>query len=92
MRAEAEAVPAVQFPAADSAETPQALAAVSSSPSNVSLGVATTAVVDVARTTPQLIETELSDKERVRMRRRSLAIGEQRFLNRLKNFSGTGGN
>lgn len=54
--------------------------------SSVSLGLTTATVVDVAHSEPRLIETELSEKELVRLRRRSLAIGERRFLERLKSF------
>jgi len=64
---------------------------IANNPSSVSLGLTTATVIDVAHSEPQLIETELSEKELVRLRRRSLAIGERRFLERLKGFQNEAG-
>ena len=79
-------LPAVRAARVEPERVEAPLPAVASGPSTVNLGMTTTSVVEVAHAKPQLIETELSDKERVRMRRRSQAIGERRFLERLKGF------
>ncbi len=91
--ARVDAVASIDSPLAVSAE-PEATApspTISNNSTSVSLGLTTATVVDVAHSEPRLIETELSEKELVRLRRRSLAIGERRFLERLKGFQNEAG-
>ncbi len=44
-------------------------------------------IVEVSHTAPQLIETELSERELIRMRQRSHSVGERRFLERVKRLA-----